>query len=181
MINQTIRRWFPITLSLVIMFILESALLPWLIPSQWRTELLIYPKLMLSGILYISMFANRRIGALYGFIFGLLQDVVFYGHMIGTNAFAYALSAYLAGLLVRPPKVTILPAVFVQIFALMLFELSSYSIYRLFNVFEAPIGWAFTHAILPSVLISLFLALAIYVPARKWLDFAETERNPDEE
>lgn len=181
MINPSIRKWVLVTLALLLLFVMESSLLPWLIPSQWRSELMIYPKPMLSGILYISIFTNRRIGALYGFGFGLLQDIVFYGHMIGPNAFSFAFSAYLAGLALRPRLAALLPAMFVQMLALLLYELSTYSIYRLFQVFEAPFGWAFSQGMLPSVLMSLFLALAMYIPARKWLHAAEPERNSDEE
>ena len=181
MINPQIRKWFLISVALLLLFIFESSLLPWLIPPIWRTELLIYPKLVLVSILFISMFSNRRIGVLYGLALGLLQDAVFYGHMIGVNSFAYAICAYIAGLIVKPPTILIVPVFFIQLLSLLLYELTTFAIYRLFNIYDAPFGWVFTDGMLPSALVGLFFALALYLPARKWLESPSVERETDEE
>ncbi len=174
-------KWLLLTLTLLLFFLLESALLPWIMPLEWRSELSIYPKLVLIGTVYIAIFTNRHIGGAYALAFGLLQDAQFYGHMIGVNAFAYGVAAYAAGLLMRPNHVSLFSVFFVQLSALLLEEIATYALYRLFSVTDADFGWMFVHGMLPSILISLFLALALYIPTRKWLESPRSERDSDEE
>ncbi|MCI3923619.1 rod shape-determining protein MreD [Paenibacillus sp. TRM 82003] len=175
------KHWLLVTVALYAAFLAESALLPWIIPSAWREELLVYPKLALVGIIYLSIFKNRKIGLVYGLAFGLLQDMQFYGHMVGISSFTYAIAAYVAGLLVRPNLISLFLVFLVQISGLLLYELSLYALYRLFSVTDVDFAWAFVNGMLPSLLISLFLALALYIPIRKWLETPKSERDSDEE
>jgi len=179
--NAKLRKWVLTALMLLALFVAESSLLPWIIPPEWRYSLSIYPKLVLIAIVYIAILTNRHGGALFGLAFGLLQDVQFYGHMVGANAFTYALSAYFAGLILRPSAVSLFSVFLVQLSALLLYETSSFAIYRLFNVIDDDFSWTFVHGMLPSILISLFLALTLYIPARKWLEVPRAERTEDEE
>lgn len=180
--NEQLRRWVLTTVVLLFFFVLESSLFPWLISMEWRSRLLVYPKLVLVSIIFISIFTNRRIGVLFGVGFGLLQDVVFYGHMIGVNSFTYAIAAYLAGLLVRPnAAISMFSVMMIQCSAMLLFEISLYGLYRLFSVTGSDFGWMFMNGMLPSILISLFFALALYIPARRWLESPRLERDSDEE
>lgn len=181
MSNRSVRHWLLVTLALYAGFLAESSLFPWLIPADWRAELLVYPKLVLVGIIYISIFKGRKIGLLYGLAFGLLQDMQFYGHMIGVTSFTYALAAYAAGLLVRPNVVSLFLVFLVQVSGLLLYELSIYALYQLFSITSVEFGWTFVNGMLPSILISLFLALALYIPVRKWLETPKSERDSDEE
>jgi len=174
-------KWVLLTLTLLGFFLLESALLPWITPIEWRHDLSIYPKLVLIGAVFIAVFTNRHVGAAYGLAFGMLQDVQFYGHMIGVNAFAYALAAYFAGLLIRPNLVNLVSVFLIQLSALLLYETSTYALYRLFSVTDSDFGWMFVHGMLPSILISLFLALALYIPTRKWLEAPRPQRDSNDE
>jgi rod shape-determining protein MreD len=175
------RHWILVSFVLFLFFLMESSLLPWLIPTEWRSELLVYPKLVLAGIIFISLFKNRRVGLVYGLAFGLLQDVIFYGHMIGVNSFTYGLSAYMAGLWIRPNQIGIFAVFILQLSALLLYETSTYALYRLFSIYDADFAWVFINGMLPSMLISLFLALALYIPTRRWLEAPISERDTDEE
>lgn len=182
MSNSKASKWLYVVLALLLLYLLESALLPWLVPELWRTgDLLVYPKPVLVAIVFIAMFTSRHIGVLMGFLFGLLQDVVFYGHMIGVNAFTFAAAGYAAGLLARPGAIGLFVAVLIQTGSLLMYEISIYGLYRLFNVTDVEFGWIFVRGMLPSVLASLFLALTLYIPARKWLDVPSTAREADEE
>lgn len=178
--NAKLRKWVFVTLTLLLFFVIESSLFPWLIPVEWRAKLLVYPKLVLVAIVYIAIFTNRRAGAAFGLAFGTLQDVMFYGHMIGVNAFTFGLSAYFAGLLNRPNAVSLFSVFLIQLSSLLLYETSLYGLYRLF-VIEANFAWTFINGMLPSILISLFLALALYIPARKWLETPMSARESEEE
>ena len=176
---MTLRRWILIFLAAFVLFLAESSLLPWLFPASWRSGVLVYPKLVLVSIIYIGMLHHRHTGAAFGFCFGMLQDVVFYGHMLGLNAFLYALAAYIAGLFIRTNAVNLFSVFILQMGGLLLYELASYALYRLFGVTDADFRWTFLHGALPSLLFSLFFALALYIPARSWLE--PPAKSPDQE
>lgn len=181
MSSERLRRWVWTALLLLLLYLLESSLLPWLMPLEWRSELLIYPKFVLVSVIYISILTNRHAGGLFALAFGMVQDVQFYGHMIGVNAFTYAIAAYIAGLLVRPNRVSLVLVFLVQLSALLLYETAIYALYRLFSVTDADFGWTFVHGMLPSLLIGLFFALALYMPVRKWFESPRSERDSEGE
>jgi rod shape-determining protein MreD len=162
-------------------FILEGTLSEWIIPPTWQTRVYIVPHLVLIGVLYISMFRSRHVGLTYGLVFGLLQDVIYYGHAIGVYSFTLGLIGYAAGLLFRRMTFGIVTSLIFVLLGLLLYETLIFGIYRLFlNVIRVDIQWAFFHQMLPSTLFNLLLALAIYVPARKWLEQNDTNREGEE-
>ncbi|WP_199618544.1 rod shape-determining protein MreD [Paenibacillus alkalitolerans] len=175
-----VRRWILVVLALLLFFLLESSFFPWIIPPEWRSEMLLFPRLVLVGVIYIGILVNRHAGAMVGVAFGLLQDVVFFGHMLGANAFTFALAGYAAGLLLKNNAVNLFSVFIVQLASLLLFESSLYALYRLFNITNLEFGWAFLQGMLPSLLVDLLLALILYFPARKWLEAPLSAREPEE-
>ncbi|MNW10469.1 hypothetical protein D3C71_2076970 [compost metagenome] len=52
----------------------------------------------------------------------------------------------------------------------LFYDLVLYGINRLFRVTNVPFEWVFLHQMLPSMLINLLFALAIYVPVRRMFE-----------
>ena len=178
MSSDRLRRWILTAFVLLAAFFLETSLLPWLIPPEWRNGWSVYPKLVFACTVYISIFANRYAGGGFALAAGLLQDVMFYGHMIGANAFACALSAYAAGIVPRPKAVRavfVFPVLFASLLAC---EIVTYALYRLFSLTDAEFGWMFMNGMLPSTLAGFLAAAALYVPARRWLEPPRSEQEP---
>src|SRR5690554_712688 len=88
-------------LTLIVLFILETTIFHWIIPLSWQENMHISPHFMLIVILFISLYVNRHLALILGLVFGLLQDIVFYGYMIGPNAFGIGLVGYLIGYMFR--------------------------------------------------------------------------------
>lgn len=159
------RHW--IILVLALLFMLETAVVPWLIPPEWHMNIRIAPHLVLVGIVYAAVFFGRHYALVLGLVFGFVHDLIFYGHMIGLYMSGTGLIAYFAGLLfhrVRPTFFTVQSA---AVLALIVFDVYIFAIYRLFNVVTEPFTWAALHYMLPSVLFNLFFSLAVYVPFRQ--------------
>jgi rod shape-determining protein MreD len=176
--NMDMNRWIVIGFFLLFGTILESSLFPWLIPLEFRDML--YPKIVLVAVIYIGCIGNRHLGVMYGFTFGLLQDVLFFGHMLGANAFAFALTGYVSGLFMRPSAIRMNQVLLIQASCLLLYEITLYSIYRLFDITNAKFGWLFVHGLMTSILMNLFIALSLYIPARRWLVYASYARDPED-
>jgi rod shape-determining protein MreD len=174
-------RHYWIALAVLGCFVLEGTLVEWVIPPTWQTKVYVVPHLVLIAVLYISMFTNRYLGLTYGLAFGLLQDVIYYGHSIGVYSFSLGLVGYAAGLSFRRAQFGIVTSLLVALFGLLLYETMIFGIYRVFlNVIRLTMEWAFLHQMLPSTLFNLLLALALYVPARKWLEPKDAGREGEE-
>ncbi|PTM58264.1 rod shape-determining protein MreD [Desmospora activa] len=152
--------WFLIGL-LSFLFLLEGTVFQMLVPQAWGSQLVWIPQLVVSGIIILSLYRGRREGLVYGFSFGLLQDLV-YGQAIGIYAFSTAAVGYLIGQTSRQflsgPTVALLATGVGQLFHLLI----SYAWFRLFDL--TRIGWeeAFLYHILPSALLNMVVAFPIY-------------------
>ncbi|WP_127588016.1 rod shape-determining protein MreD [Paenibacillus koleovorans] len=174
-------RHYWIVLIVLGAFILEGTLSEWILPESWQSRVYVVPHLVLITVLYISIFTTRYLGLTYGLAFGFLQDVVYYGHSIGVYSFSYGLVAYAVGLAFRRVQLGVLTSLFVVLLGNLFYEMLIYGVYRFFlNVIRVDFQWAFMHQMLPSVLFNLLLGLALYLPARKYLEPPENQRDNEE-
>ncbi|TXK84725.1 rod shape-determining protein MreD [Paenibacillus sp. N3.4] len=152
------------------LFILQGTIIGWLIPSAWQSAVFVAPHFTLVLILFIGLFRHRHSALIYGLLFGLLHDFIYYGSMLGVYSFGMGLTAYLAGLAQRRQPNLVFYNLLITGMGLVLFELINYGINRLFKLIDINLEFALTHYMLPSVLFNLLFALICYVPARKLLE-----------
>ncbi|XID96017.1 rod shape-determining protein MreD [Paenibacillaceae bacterium WGS1546] len=165
----------------LVLVIVENAIVPWLVPSVWSERLL--PHLAFVMTLFVAAFAGRHPAFLYGLGFGLLQDLLAYGYLIGPYGFGMGLIGYLAGLLAEYKTYTI--GMFAGALAAFgtLLDSIVYLIYRLFSLTKLDYSYVFYWQIAPTALLQLLIGLLLYVPARRWLVKASLassgEENPE--
>lgn len=159
------RKW--LWLILLGLFILEGTLLQWIIPEVWQSKVYVAPHFILVIVLYIGLYVDRHTALVYGLVFGLLQDFMYYSPMLGPISFAMGLTGYLAGLTHRRLFSNIAVSMLVIGLGNLFFEWILYGLYRVFQVTHLDLQWAFFHQMLPSMLINLLFALIVYVPVRK--------------
>jgi rod shape-determining protein MreD len=157
-------------LSMLGIFILEGSLLQWFIPEAWQSAVHVAPHFILILVLYIGLYKNRHTALVYGLAFGLLQDLIYYSPMLGPQSFSMGLTGYLAGLAHRRIHNSIVVSIIVIASCHLLYDLLVFGLYRLFRVTHLDLQWMFFHQMLPSMLINLLFALAIYVPVRNYFE-----------
>ncbi|GFN33629.1 rod shape-determining protein MreD [Paenibacillus xylaniclasticus] len=153
-----------------LLFIVEGTLVPWFIPESLAGRII--PHFTFVFVLYTALYSGRHKALLFGLSFGLLQDVVYFGNLLGVNSFAMGLLGYLAGLLLDKRRVTMLNALSVIILACMTYESILYAVYRVFRFTRETYSYAFVDHMVPSTFLQLGFALAVYVPVRKWMENA---------
>jgi rod shape-determining protein MreD len=169
-------RWvIPLT---ALLFIMETTVVPWLIPEPMHGR--IAPHFVFVAALYAGLYAGRHAALIIGFVFGLLQDIVFYGHLLGVHTLLMGAIAYLTGLLLEGKRVPMLAALAVIGLGCFLYDAGAYGIYRVFRVTHEPFEFVLLHSIAPSLFLQTGFALAVYVPARRLFE-AKAKHNPDEE
>ncbi|WP_221469494.1 rod shape-determining protein MreD [Cohnella nanjingensis] len=157
-------RTIVVTLALLL---LQTAVIPWLIPSAWSDRLL--PHLPFVMTVFVAMFAGRHRGFLFGLGFGLLEDTLSYGHMIGAYAFGMALFGYLIGLAAEQRSSRTLALLLVTVgIGSGLLDLLVYFIYKLFLLTHLPIAYVVYWQVVPTLLLQTFAGLLLYLPVRRW-------------
>ncbi|MNI44862.1 Rod shape-determining protein MreD [compost metagenome] len=159
-----------IWILMLIIFILEGTIVSWIIPSSWQSLVYVSPHFNLVFILFIGLYIHRHTALIYGLLFGLLHDFIYYGHMLGIYSFGMGIIGYVAGLMQRKQSNMIFYNLLIIGLGQLLFEFINYGLNRLFSIINTDFQFAFTHYMLPSVLFNLLFALAIYVPMRKLMD-----------
>jgi rod shape-determining protein MreD len=169
-------KWvIPLT---VLLFMLETTVVPWLIPEPMYGR--IAPHFVFVAALYAGLYAGRHAALFMGFIFGLLQDIVFYGHLLGVHTLLMGAIAYLTGFLLEGKRIPMLAALAVIGLGCFLYDSAAYGIYRVFRVTHETFEFVLLHSIAPSLFLQIGFALAVYVPARRLLE-AKAKKSTDEE
>jgi rod shape-determining protein MreD len=159
-----------IYVCLAVTFLLEGTLLQWLVPGAWQSKIYVAPHFMLVFVLYIGLYMNRHTALIYGLVIGLFQDFIYYSPMLGPISFSMGLTGYLAGLMHGRVYSSIVVSMMVIAMGNLAYESIIYALYRLFRVTHVELQWVFLHQMLPSMLINLLFALAVYVPLRKYFE-----------
>lgn len=170
------RKW--LILLLIVLFLIEGTVMPWIIPDAWQTR--IVPHFVFVVILFYAVYRHRYVGLGLGLIFGLLHDIVYYGHMIGVYSFSMGISAYLIGRLTGGKRIMFGWMMFIVLLGNCLFDTAVFAVYSLFRVTHQPYDWALLHHIIPSLFLQLLFALIVYVPVRRALD-GDRKKTEEEE
>ena len=166
-------------LFLFLLFLMEGTLLPFFIPDEWVGR--IVPQFVFIIVLYHAVYNHRHTALLMGLGFGLLQDVVYYGYMIGPHAFGMGLLGYLVGLLFSTRNTPMVSMMVIAIMGSFAFQSILFGIYALFNLHQYPFNDALMEYMLPSLFVQLAFALVVYVPMRKWFDASPVNVIAEEE
>lgn len=157
-----------IILIMLLLFILEGSLMPWLIPAGFGDR--IVPHFVFVFVIFASIYSGRHRGLLLGAGFGLLQDIVYYGQLLGPHTFMMLSIGYFTGKLFERRRATILMALSIVGMACILYDSALFFIYRIFRITNETYAWAVLDYILPSLFLQLAFALAVYVPARRMFE-----------
>ena len=169
-----------IILLMILLFIVEGAVMPWIIPAGFGHRII--PHFVFVIVIFSGLYSRRHLALMLGVTFGMLQDVVYFGHLLGINAFIMGLMGYFTGVLLERRRSTLMMAISIIGFACLLYDSVIYFIYRVFRITNESYAWALIDHILPSLFLQLAFALACYVPARKLFEEqANVKTEKDEE
>ncbi|MBW4084717.1 rod shape-determining protein MreD [Paenibacillus sp. S150] len=165
-------------LLLILLFLLEGTVMPWLLPDAWQMRII--PNLVFVVILFVTVYHHRHTALILGLSFGMLHDVVFYGRILGAHSFAMGVSAYLIGLLFQLPRAPLPLMMTVVLLGSLLEDSVLFAIYSVFNLSQVPYNWALLHHMLPTMLFHFAIALLLYIPLRKQLELLKIETRKEE-
>lgn len=151
----------------LLLLLIQTAVVPWLIPSAWSGRLLLHFSFVMT--VFVALLGGRHRAFLFGLGFGLLEDMLFYGHMIGPYAFGMALIGYLIGLAFDRRMNTLAFVLLLTGVGSGLLDMLVYFIYKLFSLTHLGASFVFYWQVLPTLLLHMLVALALYLPSRRFL------------
>lgn len=164
---------------MLLFFLVEGTLFYWLLPDNLVGR--IVPHFTLAFVLFAALYRGRHSALLLGLSFGLLQDLAFYGRIIGVHSFSMGLVGYMTGLMLERKRSTLMMALSMIGLSTLVYDTVVYFIYRVFRLTSQPFEWALSHHIIPSLFMQLLFALVLYVPARRWFEGSKKPKTEDEE
>jgi len=157
-----------IALLILVVFIVEGSLVPWIIPASYGDRII--PHFTFVMVMFAALYGTRHLALIFGVVFGFLQDIMYYGHMIGTHFFIMGVIGYFTGLMLERRRVTLLMAVTTIGFACLAYDSALFYIYRVFKLGGVSYPWALIQYILPSLFLQIVFALCVYIPIRKMFE-----------
>lgn len=171
------RKWlFPVLA--ILCFIFESIFVQ-MIPTQiFEMEHILVPRFTIIIIIIITMFSKISTGMAYGFVLGLLYDLM-YTNLIGVYMFAYTFLAYLVAIIMKALPINTLTLSIVSIFTISLLDFFVYGIQLLIKATQIPIDDFITIRLLPTLILNLTFVIIFYILLRKHF-FLILDTNKDE-
>lgn len=165
---------------MLLLFMLEGTIVPWLVPVGFGDR--IVPHFVFAFVLFAGLYGSRYMAFGLGIGFGLLQDIVYYGHLMGVHTFLMGLLGYTAGLLAANKRITLVMALAIIGLATFAYDSGVYFIYSVFRISTETYDWAIIDHIAPSLFLQLVFALVFYIPARRWFErIAPRQKSGEEE
>lgn len=157
-------------LPLFFLFLIEGTVVPLYEPNAWGIDLYLIPRFVLVTVIFIALYMGRKYGLWLGFLFGLLQDILF-SDVIGVYTFTMSFIGYFSGLAFlyfHPSLVLLMLTIMACVF---LHEGLVYGFFSLFEVADKPLQTALIFDFLPTTLLNVLFALLIYVPLIRLLEY----------
>lgn len=141
---------------------------------SWFNIAGIMPNIFIIFILLIGLFGNRTMGSIYGFVIGLLLDLII-GVKIGINAIGLGLIGFLAAIFdknfSKDSRMTIMVMVVV---ATVIFEVLSYLLHYIFMANSIEII-NFIKILIIEVIYNLIITIIVYPLMQKAGYYIENE------
>ncbi|MNE33793.1 rod shape-determining protein MreD [compost metagenome] len=163
---------------MLLLFLIEGAVMPWIIPAGLGSR--IVPHFVFVMVVFAALYSGRHRALFLGVGFGLLQEIVYFGHLIGAHTFIMGLIGYFTGMLMQRQRATIMMAISIIGMACIVYDSAVFFIYKVFRITSGSYAGALLDYILPSMFLQLVFALACYVPIRRLFE-AQAKENPDKD
>lgn len=169
------KAFLPLIISLC--FLLESIFVELMTIESLVSKRIIVPHFLIVSIIFTTIYGNRKHGLMYGFIFGLLFDVV-YTEVIGIYLFMLPLVAYITSWIMKVLQSNIVMVSLVALLGVSLLELGVYEMNFIIDRTDMAFSSFVDIRLLPTLILNLIFIVLFALPLKKYLEsYAEALRN----
>ncbi|WP_456278118.1 rod shape-determining protein MreD [Bacillus sp. AK128] len=171
------RKWLLPTLALLC-FIFESVFVQVLPSELFNMERIMIPRFVMVIIVLITMLTSVSKGMIYGFVLGLLYDLM-YTDLMGVYMFAYTFLAYGVAMIMKVLHINILTVILISLLSIGILDFFVYGIMILLKITMMPVEEFLMVRLLPTLVLNLAFVILLFVPLRKQF-FKIIDTNKDE-
>ncbi|MCQ6273527.1 rod shape-determining protein MreD [Bacillus sp. V3B] len=170
-----IKAFLPLIISLC--FILESVFVELLPEKFFASTRILVPHFLIVAIIFTTIYGNKKSGLMYGFIFGLLFDIV-YTEIIGIYLFLIPLVVYVTTWIMKVLQSHIVIVCLVALAGVTLLEFGVYGMNLIIGHTTMALTIFVDSRLFPTLVLNFIFILIVAYPLKKYLDrFTEALRN----
>ena len=148
------------------MFILESVFLELLPTDPFGKNWIFVPYFLLITILFFSVYGNRNVGVIYGFVFGLLFDIV-YTEILGIYFFTFPFIIYIFNKLMKIFHSNIVVVSVMCLLAVSALEIIVYQVIKVINLTTIDFANFLHLRLFPSLGLNLIFIVIVAYPYKR--------------
>jgi rod shape-determining protein MreD len=160
-----VRKYF-LPLLFTACFLFESILLQVMPETFFASGRIMVPHLLVIALIFLTIYGNRNLGIMYGFIFGILYDVI-YIEIIGIYLFALPLLCYIVSKIMKVLQTNLLIVTLVTLFGIALLEVVVYEMNFILYQTTMDFSRMAKLRLLPTILLNLLFTLILALPLKK--------------
>jgi rod shape-determining protein MreD len=147
-------------------------------PGNWfGGDYIFVPRFLIMAIFFLTIYGSMKHGIIYGFIFGMMFDVV-YTEIIGIYLFMFPLAAYIFWNIMRIVDTNIVVVSVVSIMCVAFLESGVYLMNLLIHIANMDFSSFARIRMIPTLILNLsFILLFAYPFKRQFEKFADSLRN----
>nr|WP_197969859.1 rod shape-determining protein MreD [Mesobacillus harenae] len=159
------------------LFIAESLFVQLFPADLFNNGSIFVPHFLWAAIFFLAIYGSTKSGILYGFVFGLLFDIV-YTEIIGIYMFMFPVLTYLFSRVMKALQTNIVIVSLVSLLGIAVLEIGVYEILYLIHRTNMEFSAFATLRLYPTLLLNLvFIIIAAYPLRRRFERYADELRN----
>ncbi|XJZ26367.1 rod shape-determining protein MreD [Bacillota bacterium Lsc_1132] len=160
---------FLLPLFFLFLFIFESLFVQLLPGEAFRNGRIFAPHFLIVAILFFTIYGSEKHGILYGFIFGLLFDIV-YTEILGIYLFLFPLVAYLVTKMMKVLQTNIIIASLMVLTGVALVELGSYEMNTLIHITKINFMTFVNIRFIPTLILNAAFIIIVSYPLKRYFE-----------
>ncbi|HWJ78676.1 MAG TPA: rod shape-determining protein MreD [Niallia sp.] len=168
---------FLIGCLISLMFILESIFLELLPANVYDKNWIVVPYFLFITILFFSIYGSRNVGIIYGFVFGLLFDIV-YTEILGIYFFAFPFIIYICNKIMKAFHQNVFVVSVVSLLGITALEIIVYEIIKVIHLTTMDFSSFLYLRLIPTLLLNLIFIVIVAYPYKRYFEkYAQTMRD----
>ncbi|MBA9025727.1 MULTISPECIES: rod shape-determining protein MreD [Bacillaceae] len=161
-------------LTALLFFIMEGSFSNLLAGDIFGGDKIIVPRFIMILIAFITIYGTRRNGMIYGFILGLMYDVV-YTEILGVYMFMLPFFAYLIAKIMRILQSNLLVTILTSLLFITFLEVIVYQINILIGFAHIDFNTFWKSRLVPTLLLNLAFLVVFSYPLKRMIEKQKLE------
>ncbi|PKG21697.1 rod shape-determining protein MreD [Niallia nealsonii] len=168
-------RKYLVVALLVGIFVLESIFVELLPAEIFNSNRILIPHFLLIGIIFLAVFGNRNIGILYGFVFGILFDII-YTEILGIYFFMFPFVVYICSKIMKVFHNNIVVVSIVSLIGISMLEIIVYEMILIIHLTSMDFSSFLNLRLFPTLILNAAFLVIVAYPFKRFFEKYAAER-----